>query len=95
MVASLLDRFGAVGPLMLWTRVKGPQRAVARTRRHPVGLELMVTIDGEQFWAQTFSPELVEPLMESTATAQQRCCWPMGGSQPGRKRSMTRLTEIL
>ena len=38
--------------LTLWTLVKDAQRAEARTRRHPVGLELVVTIDGELIWSQ-------------------------------------------
>ena len=57
--------------LTLWTLVKGPQRAEARTRRHPVGLELVVSIDGELHWSQTFAPQLVETLLESAAAAQQ------------------------
>ena len=58
--------------LTLWTLVKDAQRAEARTRRHPVGLELVVTIDGELIWSQAFAPQLVEPLLESAAKAQQR-----------------------
>ena len=57
--------------LTLWTLVKGPQRAEARTRRHPVGLELVVSIDGDLHWSQAFAPQLVETLLESAATAQQ------------------------
>ena len=58
--------------LTLWTLVKGPQRAEARTKRHPVGIELVVTIDGELLWSQTFAPQLVETLLESAASAQQK-----------------------
>ena len=58
--------------LTLWTMVKGPRRAEARTKRHSVGLELTVTIDGELHWSQSFAPQLVETLLESAATAQQR-----------------------
>ena len=37
--------------LTLWALVKGPRRAEARTRRHPTGLELVVTVDGQLHWA--------------------------------------------
>jgi hypothetical protein len=33
--------------LRLWTLARGTQRAEARTRRHLVGIELVVLIDGE------------------------------------------------
>ena len=56
--------------LTLWTMVRGPQLAEARTRRHPVGLELVVSIDGELHWSQAFAPQLVKTLLESAAAAQ-------------------------
>ena len=67
----------------LWTLVKGPQRAEARTRRHPVGLELVVSLDGELQWSQTFAPHLVETLLESAAAAHQNVLLADGWQQAG------------
>ena len=36
-----------------------------------MGLELVITIDGELHWSQTFAAQLVETLLESAAAAQQ------------------------
>jgi hypothetical protein len=53
---------------VLWALVRGSQRAEARTRPHGRGIELYVTIDGEQHHAQAFSaadgPELETLEME-------------------------------
>ncbi len=57
--------------LTLWMLGQRPAARPARTKRHPAGLELVVTIDGELLWSQTFAPQLVETLLESAATAQQ------------------------
>jgi hypothetical protein len=51
--------------------VKDAKRAEARTRKHPVGLELVVTIDGVLEWSQAFAPQMVETPLESAAVAQQ------------------------
>jgi hypothetical protein len=56
----------------LWALVKDSHRAEARARRHPVGLELVVTVDGELEWSQAFAPQVVETLLESAATSQQK-----------------------
>jgi hypothetical protein len=58
--------------LTLWTLVKGSKRAEARTRVHPVGIELVVTVDGELEWSQAFAPQVVDTLLESAAASQQR-----------------------
>ena len=58
--------------LTLWSLVKDARRVEARTRRHPVGLELVVTIDGELQWSQAFAPQMVETLLESAASSQHK-----------------------
>ena len=57
--------------LTLWALVKDAKRAEARMRRHPVGLELVVTVDGVAYWSQAYAPQVVETLLESAAAAQQ------------------------
>lgn len=69
--------------LRLWALVRGEQRAEARTRRHPAGLELVVTIDGEVEWSQAFSPALVDQLLESAAEAQRRVLLSQGWQPAG------------
>ncbi len=69
--------------LTLWTLVKDAQRAEARTRRHPVGVELVVTIDGELLWSQAFAPQLVEPLLESRRGLSRECCSLTAGNRQG------------
>jgi hypothetical protein len=56
----------------MWSLVKDSQRGEARTRSHPVGLELVVTVDGELHWSQAFAPQLVDALPGSAAESQQR-----------------------
>ena len=58
--------------LTLWALVKDAKRAEACTRRHPLGLELVVTVDGELHWSQAFTPQVVETLLKSAATSQQK-----------------------
>jgi len=72
--------------MTLWTLIKDAQRAEARTRRHPVGLELVVTIDGELIWSQAFAPQLVDKLLDSAATAQQKVLLSEGW-QPARPKA--------
>jgi hypothetical protein len=46
--------------LRLWALVKDGQRAEARTRRHPAGIELVVMVDGDLHAAEAFTPAAVE-----------------------------------
>jgi hypothetical protein len=66
--------------LVLWVLVKDHQRAEARTRRHPLGIELVVTVDGEQTTSAVFEPETRHLL---GATAQTiRLAMAVEGWQP-------------
>jgi hypothetical protein len=52
--------------VQLWALVSGGQRAEARVRRHPVGLELAVTIDGVMASSSIFRNREI-PLLEATS----------------------------
>jgi hypothetical protein len=69
--------------LRLWALVRGAQRAEARTRRHPGGLELVVSIDGELHWSQVYTPALVPTLLESAADAQRAALMSQGWQDAG------------
>jgi hypothetical protein len=57
--------------LRLWTLARGTQRAEARTRRHLVGIELVVLIDGEISAAAAFKPRDLA-VLESSSEAMRR-----------------------
>lgn len=48
--------------LTLWALTRGTERAEARTRRHPRGIELVVTIDGELQGSWTFNAGQLDAL---------------------------------
>jgi hypothetical protein len=54
--------------LALWSLLKGQQRAEARTRRHTIGLELIVSIDGDVRHSLAFRPAELELLKASSET---------------------------
>ncbi len=54
--------------LRLWAVVRGTQRAEARTRRHPLGIELVVIVDGDLSTSKAYRPVDVQQL-EATASA--------------------------
>jgi hypothetical protein len=68
--------------LRLWALVKGEQRAEARTRRHPLGLELVVTVDGDLLTAEVFRPaevDRIETVAERHRLAFERDGWTLPG----------------
>jgi hypothetical protein len=48
--------------LTVWSLIRGPQRAEARTRRHPAGIELVVTVDGLLHVTQAFTAKQLHDL---------------------------------
>jgi hypothetical protein len=68
--------------LSLWALVRGPRRAEARTRKHLLGVELVILIDGEVSTSQAFRPQDVE-LLDSTSVSVRRAFEADGWSEAG------------
>jgi hypothetical protein len=68
--------------IILWALVRGAQRVEARTRRHPVGIELLVTVDGELSSACAFKPADTD-AMEATAATVRIAFEQDGWIEPG------------
>lgn len=57
--------------LRLWVLVRGAQRVEARTRRHPIGIELLVVVDDELSSTTAFRPDQVELLDAAVAEVRR------------------------
>jgi hypothetical protein len=68
--------------LSLWALVRGPRRAEARTRKHLLGVELVILVDGEVSTSQVFRPQDVE-LLDSTSVSVRRAFEADGWSEAG------------
>lgn len=71
--------------LTLWTLVRADQCAEARTRRHPAGIELVVTVDGELSYVKAFQAKDVDVLQASAASlrrAFEADGWTLSGPRP-------------
>ena len=68
--------------LHLWVLAKGHQRAVARTRRRPAGIELIVVVDGDLHAAEAFTPAAVEGL-DAAATRYRDALLADGWTEAG------------
>lgn len=65
------------GEFVLWRATKDGRHAMAHTRRHPAGLELCITVEGELWWSRAFRPDELESLLPE-ATAKGRAMFEAG-----------------